>query len=135
MPSRWVGPRSEAMQLGVYAAYLPEPPVAVVMARLPRVLMCYTGLAERAGLLPKVGALGEARRPELAGLTWPRLIADWRQVAAALARDYASGDAAVDPAPRACERCHLQSLCRVDTLLLEAQDEDGEGDGEGDDDG
>jgi hypothetical protein len=56
---------------------------------------------------------------------------DWRDCIQQLARDFGEGKAEVDPreAPKTCERCGLQTLCRIqeNTAQLEAEDESEEG--------
>ncbi len=46
---------------------------------------------------------------------WPAVTAEWRRVLTALAQQFLQGNATVDPISRneACDRCHLQSLCRI----------------------
>jgi hypothetical protein len=45
-----------------------------------------------------------------------------------LARDYAAGEARVDPklAASTCRRCHLSSLCRVESTATDDAAEDGD---------
>ena len=45
---------------------------------------------------------------------WEALQARWRDSLNRLADTFLAGDAAVDPAPRACDYCGLQALCRVE---------------------
>ena len=58
------------------------------------------------------------------------MLIDWRDYIEQLARDFLAGRAEVDPRdyPKTCERCGLQTLCRIQEItrsLIEA-DEDGE---------
>ena len=53
------------------------------------------------------------------------LKARWAQVLAALAEQFADGDARVDPKPQACRYCAARALCRVDALAR-ATVQDGE---------
>jgi hypothetical protein len=43
----------------------------------------------------------------------------WQQRLQVLAQEFIDGHAALTPQPHACERCHLQLLCRVDALTQE----------------
>ena len=126
-PSRWVGERPDALQLGVYAAFRDEAPVAVAIARLPLGLEApFVGLAERGDILPKVRALANASQPALRGRAFADVLAEWRQVSERLASEFAAGEARVDPAEGACEYCALAALCRVDERSL-AEPDDAEG--------
>ena len=54
---------------------------------------------------------------------------DWKNLIEALAHDFLAGRAYVDPRdyPKTCERCGLQTLCRVDeTHILAIDDDDNE---------
>jgi probable DNA repair protein len=55
------------------------------------------------------------------------LLEDWRGKIEELARDFLDGDAKVDPReyPKTCERCGLQTLCRIqeNRAALDAEDE------------
>ena len=44
---------------------------------------------------------------------WPGLLMHWRHVLTALADNYVSGVATVDPLPLECTYCHLSAFCRV----------------------
>jgi len=52
---------------------------------------------------------------------------DWRDCIERLARDFVDGRAEVEPReyPKTCERCDLQSLCRIQEHreLVESEDE------------
>jgi hypothetical protein len=55
-------------------------------------------------------------------------VEDWREVLTALAEDFHSGEARVDPKqyPKTCEHCEQRLLCRLDPATLDANslDED-----------
>jgi hypothetical protein len=58
---------------------------------------------------------------------WPILLDRWRDQLAGLLQEFLRGHAVVDPQPRACEHCHLQMFCRVQTALVpRAPDSDGQ---------
>jgi ATP-dependent helicase/nuclease subunit B len=134
-PRRWRGARPDVLQLALYAAFRAEPPVAVALARLPLAIeprRKFTGVALREGLLPGIPAIERASQRELRGLDWQALLAEWRAAATQLMSDYGAGAAAVDPAERACERCALQILCRIQERALAPEDaapDDDEGTG------
>ncbi len=128
VPRRWVGPRPDAMQLAIYALSRQAPPAAVALALLPLTQTAFAGLAERGGVLPKVGILADARATELRALDWSSLLSAWRALATDLARDHVAGKADVDPAPRACDQCRLATLCRVGTAAAAADDAEEGGD-------
>ncbi len=118
---RWTGARPDPVQLPVYATLSDPAPVAVAIARLPLTGKPFAGLAARDGVLPEVRALAAARSGELRGLDWDTLVGGWRAAVEGLAAGYAAGDATVDPAEGACQRCPLATLCRVasPTLVVE----------------
>ncbi len=131
-PRRWVGERPDALQLAVYAAFREEPPAAVAIARLPLGLRRkFVGLAAREAILPDVRSLARARQPALRTRTFADVLAEWREVAARLASEFAAGEARVDPADGACEYCALAPLCRIDERSLAAPADAGDGGAEG----
>ena len=40
-------------------------------------------------------------------------IDEWRETLSGLAKEFLEGKSDVDPLPRACDYCHLDSLCRI----------------------
>jgi len=123
LPRRWAGPRPDALQLPIYAAFQEQAPSAVAIARLPiAVDKKFRGVAARDGLLPEVRALERARQPELRGQTWRGLIDEWRQVSIRLAVEFGRGVATVDPAEEACERCALAAFCRIEERAIESDE-------------
>jgi len=50
---------------------------------------------------------------------------DWRKCIEQLARDFLDGKTDVDPrdAPKTCERCGLQSLCRIQERAAQLEDD------------
>jgi RecB family exonuclease len=119
-PSAWELPRPDDVQLPLYAAFALNPEVEVlgglVFAKV------------RAGEQTFAGRVGDAASTLFAGLkggsplvknalTAEQLL-DWREYILQLADDFLAGHAEVDPreAPKTCERCGLQTLCRVHEL-------------------
>jgi len=107
------GERPTQPQLAAYALALGHEVAAVAMVYFGGPKISVRGVADRAGRLPRLAALPAA-------LDWSSLQAQWRRRLGALVQEFVQGHAAVDPQPRACERCHLQMLCRIDTVQLEA---------------
>ena len=102
-------------QLPAYAMAAGEQVKALVEVYLGRELRL-RGVADRPGRVPGRGidavAGGEA--------SWPLLLRQWRERLERLMREFLEGRASVQPQPGACEYCHLQALCRVDTQVLAA---------------
>lgn len=116
-PKLWALPRPENVQLPLYAGFGLDPEEnlgGLVFAKL------------RAGDCCIAGSVGAPEETLFAGLktnsalmknslTAEQLL-DWRGCIERLAEDFLRGDAAVDPRdyPKTCERCGLQTLCRVE---------------------
>jgi probable DNA repair protein len=133
-PRAWELPRPDDVQLPLYAGFALEADEllgGLVFAKL------------RAGEMKFAGRVGDAAATLFAGLkggsplvknpfTAEQLL-DWRDCIQQLARDFLAGHAEVDPreAPKTCERCGLQTLCRIQEnaalLTAENESEDEEG--------
>lgn len=107
------GERPTQPQLAAYALAVGHDVAAVAMVYFGGPKLTVRGVADREGRLPKLAAVP-------AGLDWPTLQTQWRERLGALVQEFIDGHAAVAPQPRACERCHLHMLCRIDPLQLEA---------------
>ncbi len=103
----WFGERPTHPQLLAYLTALGEDVAALATVNLTAREVRFTGVAASEGLLPKV----PAAPPHAAG--WPGHRAAWGERMARLVADFLAGDARVDPAPGACEWCHLPALCRI----------------------
>ncbi len=99
-------------QLAAYALALGSEVAGVAMLYVGRDQIAVRGVADRNGRLAKLRAVPEA-------LGWRQLQDQWRQRLDVLAGEFVAGHAALEPQPRACERCHLQILCRVDAMIEE----------------
>jgi ATP-dependent helicase/nuclease subunit B len=117
--SAWRGARMDAPQLPLYAVLHPERPAAIVLARVGLAGAQWVGVGDAsvtlAGVKPAAKfALTEDRQK---GFDWRSITEHWWAWLDALARNFAAGEAAVDPklAGATCRRCHLGGLCRVDT--------------------
>jgi ATP-dependent helicase/DNAse subunit B len=127
-PNSWTTPRPEEVQLPLYASF----------AMMEDELLGGLAFAKvRPGGLEFAGRVGDAATTlfsELKGtsplvknpFTAEQLL-DWRECIQQLAKDFIAGRAEVDPlnAPKTCERCGLQTLCRIqeDAALLAGEDE------------
>jgi probable DNA repair protein len=115
-PRTWDLPRPDDVQLPLYAGFALDPNEVLgglVFAKI------------RAGNQTFAGIVADAKATLLANLsggsslvknslTAEQLI-DWRDCIQQLARDFLDGKAEVDPRdpPKTCERCGLESLCRI----------------------
>ena len=121
-PAEWLGDRPDAPQLPLYAVVSHAPQLAAVAfasVRLGKDLGLH-GYEARDGVLPKAAKL---KAESLA-----TQVEDWREVLTALAQDFHSGEALVDPKqyPQTCAHCDQRLLCRLDPTTLGANslDED-----------
>lgn len=107
----WEGERPDEPQLPLYAVDMRrrQPVAAVLFAQLRAGELGFSGLAARAGIVPKVRAAGETES------VWQAQLDAWQTTLTRLVEAYRAGDARVDPKefPRTCEYCGLQALCRV----------------------
>jgi ATP-dependent helicase/nuclease subunit B len=114
----WELPRPDDVQLPLYAGFAldreKEPLGGLVFAKIrPGEQQCFAGrmFDAKAWLLPGLTNRSDlVKRP----LSIKNLI-EWRNYIERMARDFLEGCAAVDPReyPETCERCGLQTLCRV----------------------
>jgi probable DNA repair protein len=127
-PNSWELPRPDDVQLPLYAGFALD---------ADEVLGGLVFAKVRAGDQEFVGRVGDAAATLFAGLkgsnalmkkpfTAEQLL-DWRDCIEQLAKDFVAGRAEVDPRdyPKTCERCGLQSLCRIheNQAQLEAEDD------------
>ena len=129
-PNSWQGDRPDDPQMPLYAVNAPEDISAVAFARIKKGDMRMMGFSRDDKALPKVKLYRD----------WPALLAEWKEEVDDLGRDFAAGEAAVDPKQRqqTCRYCDLAPLCRVhekfSALELEG-DQDTDADGTGSDGG
>lgn len=119
-PADWDGDRPGQPQMPLYALAQAEAVAALAYGSLKPGEVGYRG-RQRAGdddpLLPPGKKIEAFAAPE-----WEEMLAEWRQVLAGLAQEFAAGRAPVDPLrPRqrdgSCAHCPLPVLCRRDELL------------------
>lgn len=117
-PNAWLGERPDEPQLPLYAT-LSDPErlqgVAFGLVR-PGKELVLTGYSASENVLPKPRPMKE---PSLGAQ-----VDEWRRVLDDLAVDFYSGKALVDPKkyPSTCEHCAQRILCRLDTSLLEEEE-------------
>jgi ATP-dependent helicase/DNAse subunit B len=133
-PKSWELPRPGDVQLPLYAGFALDPNEelgGLVFAKV------------RAGDLAFAGRVGNAKATLLANLPpnsslvrnsfSAELLIDWRGHIEQLAKDFLAGRAEVDPReyPKTCERCGLQTLCRIQEHQdqMEAEDDSEDEDG------
>ena len=127
-PKSWELPRPDDVQLPLYAGF--------ALDTENEVLGGLVFAKVRSGDLTFAGRVGDAKTTllgSLAGnstlmknpLTAEQLI-DWREYIERLAKDFVAGRAEVDPreAPKTCERCGLQTLCRIQENQAQLESED-----------
>jgi ATP-dependent helicase/nuclease subunit B len=108
----WYGEHLSHPQLLAYLAAVGADVRALATVSVAAREVRFDGIGSHANLLPKLKA-AEARE-DLQGLDpWTASREFWRLRIETLARDFLAGNAAVDPAPNACDYCQVASLCRI----------------------
>lgn len=102
----WFGERPTHPQLLAYLAAIGRDVVALATVNLTAREVRFCGVGSSADLLPRVKATPGA-------LAWPAQQAAWEALLERLIGEFLAGEARVDPAPGACEYCHLASVCRI----------------------
>ena len=109
----WFGERPTHPQLLGYLAALGSDVVALASVNLTAREVRFTGVAAAADLLPKVKTL-----PGGAGAAdWSAQQRSWLALLERLIGAFLEGDARVEPAPGACEYCHVTDICRIGAHL------------------
>ncbi len=110
--------RPQQPQLPAYAAVLGERVAAVLAVYLDGEDVQLKGFADRSDRLRGLTASAKEEGQ------WQALQRRWSELVQSLAQEFVDGYASVAPQPGACERCHLQTLCRVSPEQLEAEEAD-----------
>jgi len=126
-PSAWNLPRPEDVQLPLYAGFALKEGELLGGLAFAKV---------RPGKLEFAGRIGDSVATLFSGLkgsnplvknpfTAEQLL-DWRDCIEQLSKDFIAGRAEVDPrdAPKTCQRCGLQTLCRIQENSVQSADED-----------
>ncbi|MGH9472841.1 MAG: PD-(D/E)XK nuclease family protein, partial [Terriglobales bacterium] len=102
----WDGPRPDEPQVPLYAAFAAESAIAAAFAQVKPGQMCFSGMADRDGLLPGVRSVGAP---------WPNQLQTWRAALEGLAREFLAGRARVAPkyGEETCRFCDARPLCRI----------------------
>ena len=130
-PRLWELPRPDDVQLPLYAGFAIDPDEALCGLVFAKV---------RSGKSAFAGHVGDAKANLIPGLASTSalvknkfdavMLIDWREHIEKLANDFLTGRAEVDPRdyPKTCERCGLQTLCRIQEsrALLEAEEDSGD---------
>ena len=112
----WLGERPDDPQLPLYAVSGAENVIAVAFARLKPGDLGFRGVAREEGLIPGVATLDKLRAGAARDYgSWEDLLAGWRYELEALGREFAAGEARVDPkrGDLTCRWCELHALCRI----------------------
>jgi len=118
----WLGARPDEPQLPLYAVARDENAggevAAVAFARVKAGEMEFKGIAREEGLIPEVGTLVEQRSAAAKQYgSWEDLLSSWRRELEALGREFAAGEARVDPKDKrklaTCRYCEVKPLCRI----------------------
>jgi ATP-dependent helicase/nuclease subunit B len=128
-PQSWDLPRPDDVQLPLYAAFALQPaptPPGLVFARVRAGQPCFAGrMADaRATLFAFLGPQSHLVQKPLS----QKNLEEWRRAIEDLARNFLEGRAEVNPRefPKTCERCGLQTLCRVHESHTQSDLEEGE---------
>ena len=121
----WYGDRPSHPQLLAYLAAVGDEVVAMATVNVTAREVRFDGIAASAELLPKVAGVKAAEGQSQDA--WGSRVQEWRQLIERLAVAFAAGQAAVDPKPRACDYCHVASVCRVGDGLIAVDDESEDG--------
>ena len=122
----WYGERPSHPQLLAYLTAVGDDVLALATVNITAREVRFQGIAAQEGLLPKVGA---AKAPPGVREAWPARVREWRERVEHLARDFAAGQARLDPKSGACAYCHLGSVCRIGDTDTDSGDDADEGSG------
>ena len=132
----WLGPRPDDPQLPLYAVSRGgsggEAVSAVVFARVKAGEMAFKGIARDEGLVPGVGTVDKQRSGAAKQYaSWEDLLEGWRGELDSLGREFAAGEARVDPkrGELTCRNCGLKPLCRINERAPFRLDAGGDGEG------
>jgi RecB family exonuclease len=108
----WYSERPSHPQLLAYLATVGRETVAMATISVTARETRFDGVAAQSNLLPKVrGVESPAGEPQ--DEAWAIRQAEWEARVEKLVQDFLEGRAAVDPRPKACEYCHVVSVCRI----------------------
>ena len=106
----WAEARPTELQVPLYCIQA-DRPVAGLLGQVNRQRTAFRGMAEQADIAPGIQAFQATETVR----DWPDLLGHWQAVLTSLSAEIQIGRAEVAPRDaQACERCGLQSLCRVE---------------------
>ncbi len=118
----WAGDRPDEPQVPLYAIANKNDVSGVAFGQLNVEAVAFKGLAEDADVAPGISGVGDPDDKNATTIArlgfpvrWPELVEQWQGVLEALAAEFTTGTAEVNPKSRAttCQYCHLQNLCRI----------------------
>jgi ATP-dependent helicase/nuclease subunit B len=110
----WYGARPTHPQLLAYLTALGSDVVALATVNVTAREVRFTGVAASGTVLPRVKALTATTG---AAVDWSTQQRNWEALIERLIRAFLSGEAQVDPAPGACDFCHISGICRIGAHL------------------
>jgi probable DNA repair protein len=120
----WYGERPSHPQLLAYLAAVGTGVVALATVNITAKEVRFDGIAASPKLLPRVAGVKAPQGPSEEA--WQVRVREWQLIVERLAREFAAGHALVDPKPRACDYCHVASVCRIgDDIVVDEGVEDG----------
>lgn len=109
----WFDARPEQPQLPLYSLTNPEAIAGIAYAEINAKNLLFKGVSNAELDIPGVKPL-ESIKNEARSNTWPEQLNAWRDTLTALAKDYARGNAAVNPKHgQICNHCDLAGFCRI----------------------
>lgn len=108
----WFGERLEEPQLPIYSIIHSEIPIGIAFAKINAEEMKYLGASQSDVKIPSINILSKIKYSDAP--VWETQIEKWRGYLFQLSEDFYHGHAYVNPKHKEiCDRCGLQSLCRV----------------------
>ena len=109
----WAETRPTELQVPLYCIQA-DRPVAGLLGQVNSQRTAFRGMAEQADIAPGISAFQATETVR----DWPDLMSHWQAVLTSLSAEIQAGQAEVAPRDAlACERCGLQSLCRVEATV------------------
>jgi ATP-dependent helicase/nuclease subunit B len=105
----WYGERPTHPQLLAYLAALGTEVIALATVNVTAREVRFSGIAGVPQLLPKVNV----PEPSAGADPWGEQTRAWQALIGRLIGAFLAGEARVDPAPGACDYCHISDICRI----------------------
>lgn len=120
VPGDWYSERPSHPQLLAYLAAIGRETVAMATVSVTAREIRFDGVAAAGNLLPKVRAVEAPAIGDAEGDAWALRQTEWIERVERLVTDFIGGQATVDPRPKACEYCHVVSVCRISDVGADA---------------